>query len=47
VVPLVETWGQTVVQDGGSVDHEISLFQLFSLCINKSFLVRKWIANHL
>jgi len=25
---LVETWGQAVVQNGGSVDHEISLFSV-------------------
>jgi len=25
-VSLVGTWGQEVVQDGGSVDHGISLF---------------------
>ena len=24
-VPLVETWGQAVVQDGESVDYEISV----------------------
>jgi len=43
----VETWGQAVFQDGGSVDHGISVRQLFSFSINKSFQVGKWVANNL
>ena len=27
-VPLVETWGQAVVQDGESADHGISVLQI-------------------
>jgi len=42
----VETWGQAVVQDGGSADRGISLFPVIFLIINKSFLVEKWVTNH-
>jgi len=35
----METWGQAVVQDGGSADHGLVLFQLFSLCPDISSLV--------
>jgi len=46
-VPLVETWGQAVVQNGGSADHGISGSPVSYSSINKCFHIRKWVANHL
>jgi hypothetical protein len=39
--------GQTVAQDGGSVDHGISGSPVSYLSINKCFQAGKWVANHL
>ena len=46
-VPLVETWGQAVFQDGESANHEISGSQVSYSSINKCFQVGKWVTNHL
>jgi len=39
--------GQTVAQDGGSVDHGVSGSPVRFFSINKCFQAGKWVANHL
>jgi len=46
-VPLVETLGQAVIQDGESADHGISGSPISYSSINECFQVGKWVANHL
>jgi hypothetical protein len=46
-VSIMETWGQTVAQDGGSADHGISGSPVIYFSINKYFQAGKWVTNHL